>query len=314
MNYLFDIFADSSANLTDELAMSTQVKIIPFIITVNGEDFACYDKSKPFKEIAKPFYEKLASGADIKTSLIGEDRFFDEIEPTLKEGRDAILITIASGISGTYNQAVNASKALMAKYPERKVFVVDSANASLGEGLLAVNASRLRDLGESAETCYNWLEENKYKLNSYLTVDDLKYLRKGGRISLVTSIAGTILNIKPLIKADGGSPAKLSFYGKERGRRKALETIARTFSEKVENPENQTVAIAHCNCEEDALKLADMVKERGAKDVIIEYYDLCTASHAGPGTVALFFMGKDRRPNAAAQEVKKIGKTVKNEI
>lgn len=314
MNYTFDIFADSSANLPDEAVKSSQINIIPFISTVDGEDYACYDKTKPFKDVAAPFYKKLESGAQIMTSLIGEDRFVSELTPSLEQGKDVILITIAMGISGTHAQALKAQKALSEKFPDRKIYVVDSANASLGEGLLALNAAHLRDLGESAESCYNWLEENKYKLNAYLTVDDLKYLRKGGRISVAVAIAGTLLNIKPIIRADGGSPAKLAFFSKERGKKKALEAIANLFSEKVENPENQIVAIAHGDDEEDAKKLAEMVRERGAKEIIMEYYDLCTASHVGPGTVALFFMGKDRRPAPLPAADKVCGKTATRKI
>ncbi|MDE6001105.1 MAG: DegV family protein, partial [Clostridia bacterium] len=270
---------------------------------------------KPFSTTAKEFYERLAAGAEVNTSLVGEETIIDAVTPSMQAGKDVLFITIASGISGTYSQAIAAQKTLKEKFPKSKFIVVDSANASLGEGMLAFNAAKLRDMGESVEACGNWVEENKYKMNAYLTVNDLKYLRKGGRISTTLAIAGTILNIKPIIKADGGSPAKLAFFSKERGRRKSLDTLAKLFEENCINPENQTVAIAHCNCEEDALKLAEMVKERGARDVVIEYYDICTGAHAGPGTVAVFFMGKDRRANAAASaEMQTRGKTATQKI
>ena len=315
MNNLFDIFVDSAANLTDEMVASTGIKMVSFTCTVNGKETLCYESGKPFSPAAKAFYELMQTGAEIKTSLVGEAAIIDAVTPSLEAGKDVLFITIASGISGTYSQATAAQKTLKEKFPQSKFLVADSANASLGEGLLAVNAAKLRDLGESVESCAEWVEENKYKMNAYLTVNDLKYLRKGGRISTTLAIAGTILNIKPIIKADGGSPAKLAFFSKERGRKKSLDTLARMFEENCVNPENQTVAITHCNCEEDALKLAEMVKERGARDVIIEYYDICTGSHVGPGTVALFFTGKDRRANAAAAtEKQKRGKTATQKI
>lgn len=307
MNNLFDIFVDSAANLTDEMVASTGIKIISYICTVNGRDMKCYEEGKPFAPAAKEFYRLLSSGAEAKTSLVGEETIIDAVTPSLSAGKDVLLITISSGISGTYSQAIAAQKTLKEKFPQAKFIVADSANASLGEGLLAVNAAKLRDMGESVEACGRWVEENKYKMNSYLTVNDLKYLRRGGRISATLAIAGTILNIKPIIRADGGSPAKLAFFSKERGRRKSLDTLAGLFEENCVNPENQTVAITHCDCEEDALRLAEMIKERGARDVVIEYYDICTGAHAGPGTVAVFFMGKDRRANAAA-EAKKLGR------
>lgn len=311
----FDIFVDSSANLSDKMIAETGIKVISYICTVNGIDTVCYQEGKPFSLTAKEYYENMVAGAEVKTSLIGEARITEAVTTSFEQGRDAIFVTISSGISGTYNQAIQAKKALQEIFPERKLYVVDSANASFGQGLLAVNAAKLRDMGESAETCVKWIEENKYKMNSYVTVGDLKYLRKGGRISTTLAIAGTLLNIKPLLRADGGSPAKLSFYGKERGRRKALEALANAFSTNVVNPENQTVAIAHCDCADDAEKLAEMIRERGAKDIVIEFYDMCTGSHVGPGTVALFFAGKDRRTGAAeAVNFAPLGKAASQKI
>lgn len=311
----FDIFADSSANLTDEMIASTGINIISYICTFNGEDRLCYEKGVPFAETAKKFYDDIVAGADVKTSLVSQARIVEAVSPSMAEGKDVLFVTISSGISGTYAQALEAQKELKKLYPDCKMFVCDSANASFGEGLLAMNAAKLRDLGESIESCAKWIEENKYKMNSYVTVNDLKYLRKGGRISTTLAIAGTLLNIKPMLRADGGSPAKLTFFAKERGRRKALDALANAFKTNAVSPENQTVAIAHCDCEEDALKLADMIREFGAKDIVIEYYDLCTGSHVGPGTVALFFAGKDRRTNAAPQaEAQPRGKTAVNKI
>ena len=299
----FDIYVDSGANIPDELLKKHGITVVPFSCIINGEEKLCYEKERPFKETAREFYKLMREGAEIKTSLVPKERFIEYAETSLKEGRDAIIFTISSGISGTYNQAVNAEKELEEKYAANKVYVCDTANASMGSGMLALKIADLRDMGESAETCAKWAEENVYKINSYVTVGDLKYLRKGGRISTTLAIAGTLLNIKPVLWADGGSPAKLSFFGKERGRKKALSSLADSFVKNAEDL-HQTVAITHADCIEDAEELAQMVKERGATDVIIEYYDLCTGCHAGPGTVALFFFGKDRRGDAVEAEKK----------
>lgn len=314
MNNNFDIFVDSAANLNREMLARTGIKVISYNCLVNGENTVCFDENVPFAETAKAFYEKMSAGAEVSTSLVCEARILEAVLPSIRQGRDVLFITIASGISGTYSQALTAQKSVKENYPDVKFIVADSAIASLGEGMLAMGAARLRDIGESIETCAEWIEENKYKMNAYLTVNDLKYLRKGGRISATLAIAGTLLNIKPIIKADGGSPAKLTFSGKERGRRHALDAIIKAFDENVINPENQTVAIAHCNCESDALTLAEAVKARGVRDVIIEYYDLCTGAHVGPGTIALFFTGKDRRAAATAAETQKRGKTATQKI
>lgn len=305
----FDIFVDSSANLTEEMIAETGIKVIPFTCTVNGVQRLCFEDGVPFKQTAKNFYEELEKGAEIKTSLICEADFIEAVTPSMEQGKDALLVTITSSLSGTYAQAMKAKSALKEIFPDRNLYVVDSANASLGEGLLAVNAAKLRDLGESIEACAEWITENRYKMNSYVTVNDLKYLRKGGRVSAVAAIAGAILNIKPLLKADGNSPAKLVVYAKERGRKKSIEAIISAFKQNVLSPESQTIAITHCNCEEEALLLAERLKGLGAKDITIEYYDLCTGSHVGPGTIALFFAGKDRRNAAAATEAAPKGKT-----
>ena len=304
----FAIFADSGSNLPHALRRERDIRIIPYTCTVDGEERLCYEEDIPFVETAKRFYDAMRSGADVKTSLIVSERFIEALTPALEEGLDVLLFTISSGISGTSMQAQEAAKALAARYPSRKVFVLDSANASLGEGLILLKAADLRDLGESAEACAEWVKENAYKMNSFLTVDDLKYLRKTGRISRTVAIAGTLLNIKPLLQADGSANAKITAFGKARGRKKALAELAAIFEKRAVRPESQTIAIAHADCEDDARELAEMLRARGAGDIIIEYYDLCTGSHVGPGTVALFFWGSDRRSVQPAAETQPAGR------
>lgn len=308
----FDIFVDSGMNIPDKFVKKHNICVIPYSCTVNGELRLCYEKDGSFVETAKKYYDDLRNGADIKTSLIGMDKIMEYLTPSLKQGKDVVLFTISSGISGTYNQAVNAKEELEKEYPDCKVYVCDTANASMGSGLQALKVADLRDMGESAETCVKWVERNAYKFNSYATVADLKYLRKGGRISTTLAIAGTILNIKPILRADGATPAKLVFFSKERGRKKALTALANAYAENVDSLENP-VSICHADCEDDANELAEMLKERGAKDIIIEYYDLCTGTHVGPGTVAVFFYGKDRRTTAPLTEKSPSGKTVKQQ-
>jgi len=310
----FEIFTDSSANIPDGLISAHNIGVIPYTCTVNGKERLCYEKDKQFAETAKRFYDDMRAGADVKTSLVDAERIIKAVEPAMAAGKDAVMVTISSGISGTYHQALEAKKILENKYRGCKFYVCDSANAGLGQGLQVLKVADLRDMGESAASCADWVNENAYKLNSYFTVGDLKYLRKGGRISATLAIAGTILNIKPILKADGGTPAKITFFSKERGRKKALTALADIFRENAVNPETNTVAIAHADCEADALALADMIRDNGANDIIIEYYDVCTGSHVGPGTVALFFYGKDRRSAAAATQKKTNGRTATQKI
>lgn len=288
----FDIFVDSSANLTEEMIEENGIGVVSYVCTVDGKDMECYEKGRPFKETAKAFYDAMRAGSQTRTSLINAEKIISAVTPSLKAGKDVLFITISSGISGTNNQAKIAAEELKNLFPERKMLVCDSWNASLGEGLFAVYAAKMRDAGESIETCAQWIEEHKNNMNSVFTVSDLKYLKRGGRISATVAIAGTLLNIKPIMIAD--PKGIITQHGTERGRKKALLRLANRFSEKVTDPENQIVCISHADCEEDALYLAELVKERGAKNVVVQWYDICTGSHVGPGTVALFFMGKYR--------------------
>ncbi len=312
----FDIYVDSGANIPKSLAKSRGIRTISYHMTVNGEDRLCYEEDVPFEETAKKFYDDMRAGAEVKTSLMNAQTFYDALLPSLQAGSDVILFTISSGISATNKQAQEAGKMLEADFPGRKVYVIDSENASMGEGLLALKTADLRDLGESAETSATWARENAFKTNSYLTVGDLKYLKRTGRISTTLAIAGTLLNIKPVLRADGSANTKIVFYGKERGRKKALMALAEAYREHAFDYDKQTVAICHGDCKEDAEYLAGLIREIGAEDVIIEYYDLCTGSHVGPGTVALFFFGKDRRGTLPTAEAEKRphGKVATNKI
>ncbi len=305
--YNFDIFADSAANLTDGMVAESGVKIIPFHYIVNGEEKLCYNADRPFEEVAKEFYTELASGADIKTSLVCEQQFIEALTPSLEAGRDVLLVTITEALSGTFAQATKAAETLKTMYPDRNVVVFDSANASLGEGYLAYKAAKMRADGASLEECVKWLEENKYLLNAAVTVDELKYLKKSGRVSTIAAVAGAILNIKPMLKADGASPAMLTVYAKERGRRKSIDALIKAYTEHATKEIDDTVLITHGNCKEEALALAEEFKNLGASEVIIEYYDLCTGAHVGPGTLAVFFFGKDRRtPQEVAEHKKRL--------
>ncbi|MDE6356491.1 MAG: DegV family protein [Clostridia bacterium] len=291
----FVIFADSAANVPFEFVKKYDIKIIPFLYNLEGVDYPCFTNDENFEETAKAFYNKLNEGADIKTTLVNEARIIEAVEPAMKDGKDAVIFTITADMSGTFNQATKAKAVLEEKYKGCKLHVLDSANASMGEGLQVIKFAEMKAAGESLENCLKYWEETVYKVNSFVTVADLKYLKRSGRVSTIIALAGTLLNIKPIMWANGTAPAKLTVCAKERGRKKSLMYILEAFKQRVENPAEQTIAITHADCREDALWLAEQVKALGAKDVIIEYYDLCTGAHVGPGTIALFFLGKDRR-------------------
>lgn len=288
----FEIFVDSAANLTDELIAKHSIKVIPYFCSINGTETPCYQDGVPSEEIAKNFYEAMREGAETKTTLINADRIIDEVTPTMQAGKDVLLFVITTKLSGTYNQALAAKERLKEIFPERKLLVVDSFNASLGEGLLAVYAAEKRDEGKSLDEVYEWISERTPYMNSFVTVSNLKYLKRSGRVNAAKAIVGTILKINPLIW--GSDKGELEVFANERGRKKAMNKMVELFKERVTDPENQHVAITHADCLEDAEHLAEMVKAAGAKEVIITMYDLCTGAHIGPGTLALFFWGKKR--------------------
>lgn len=300
----FDIFTDSAANLTDEIIDKYDIGIVSYTVSIDGQEMECYVKGQPTNEIAIKFYEAMAEGKLTKTTLINAGKIEEAITPSLEAGRDVLFVSISSTISGTYNQINFAAEELKKKYPDRKILVFDSYNASLGEGLFALYAAKLAEKGYGIDECFAWMQENKMKMNSVFTVSDLKYLKRGGRISATLAIAGTLLNIKPVLWAD--EHGKMVFMCSERGRKKAIAKLAQTFADRVVDPENQTLAIAHANCADEAEALKAMLIEKGATDVIVNVYDICTGAHVGPGTVALFYLGRergkeDKKPSALAK-------------
>lgn len=288
----FEIFVDSAANLTDELIAKHNIHIVPYTCSINGEEMECYQKAVLSDEIAKKFYDAMREGAETKTTLINADKFIDAITPVMQAGKDVLLFVITTKLSGTYNQALAAKERLKETFPERKLLVVDSFNASMGEGLMAVYSAEKRDKGEDIDSVYSWACDNVANMNSFVTVSSLKYLKRTGRVNAAKALIGTMLKINPVIW--GSHNGELEVLCNVRGRKKALSKLVELFKERVIDPENQHVAIAHADCLEEAEQLANMIKDAGAKEVILNMYDLCTGAHIGPGTIALFFMGKKR--------------------
>ena len=288
----FEIFVDSAANLTDELIAKHNIHVVPYTCSINGEEMECYQKAVPSDEIAKKFYDAMREGAETKTTLINADKFIDAITPVMQAGKDVLLFVITTKLSGTYNQALAAKERLKETFPERKLLVVDSFNASMGEGLMAVYSAEKRDKGEDIDSVYSWACDNVANMNSFVTVSSLKYLKRTGRVNAAKALIGTMLKINPVIW--GSHNGELEVLCNVRGRKKALSKLVELFKERVIDPENQHVAIAHADCLEEAEQLANMIKDAGAKEVILNMYDLCTGAHIGPGTIALFFMGKKR--------------------
>lgn len=282
----FEIMTDSSANLTPDLAHEANIQIIPLTCLTEAGEMPAYDDTKPFD--GHTFYDKLRQTGPIKTSMINCAQFIRAFEPVLKAGKDILYVAMSSGISGTCDAAIQAASELMRKYPGRAVKVIDTLAASFGEGIFALKASMMRSAKASLDTAAVWAESNKRRMCQFFTVDDLMFLSKGGRISSLTARIGALANIKPLLM--GNSEGKIVSCGKVIGRKKSLLALADLFDKNAPRDSQDIVAIAHGDCEKDALYLADQLKKkRSLKDVLIRCYEPGTGSHVGPGAVALFF-------------------------
>ena len=241
----------------------------------------------------KEVYAALRAGEAAKTSAVNPDRWANAMEPYLAAGTDVLVLAFSSGLSTTYQSAVIAADELREKYPERTIYVVDTLCASLGQGLLVWYACKKRDEGMSLEELHTWAEENKFHLCHWFTVDDLMYLKRGGRISAATAVIGTMLKVKPVLHMD--DEGHLINMFKVRGRKAALEAIADKLGELGKGYDNSTVFICHGDCLEDARYVEKLVREKyGVKDVFINYTGAVIGSHSGPGTVSVFFMGEHR--------------------
>ena len=241
------------------------------------------------------FYEAMRNGSMPTTAQVNPENAKALLEPYLKEGKDILHIAFSSGLSGTYNSSRIAAEELMEEYPDRKIIVVDSLSASLGQGLLVWLAQQKKELGQTLEDVVDWVEKNKLKMVHLFTVDDLNHLYRGGRVSRTTAIVGSMLNIKPVLHVD--NEGKLTAIGKVRGRKKALQELVKLMDEKIGSfgADCDTIFISHGDCEQDAQYVAAKVKEKyNIKNIIINQVGATIGAHSGPGTMALFFVGDVR--------------------
>ena len=241
------------------------------------------------------FYEAMRNGSMPTTAQVNPENAKALLEPYLKEGKDILHIAFSSGLSGTYNSSRIAAEELMEEYPDRKIIVVDSLSASLGQGLLVWLAQQKKELGQTLEDVADWVEKNKLKMVHLFTVDDLNHLYRGGRVSRTTAIVGSMLNIKPVLHVD--NEGKLTAIGKVRGRKKALQELVKLMDEKIGSfgADCDTIFISHGDCEQDAQYVAEKVKEKyNIKNIIINQVGATIGAHSGPGTMALFFVGDVR--------------------
>lgn len=286
--YTYQILTDSCCDLPRELVTQLQIQVAN--LTVHYDENVTFDEGQmPNKE----FYDGIRAGKMPKTSAVNPERWKDLMESVLKEGQDVLVIAFSSGLSTTYQSAVIAGEELKEEYPQRRILVVDSLSAAIGQGMLVWHAANQRAEGKDIESVYNWVLENRLKLRHEVTVEDLMHLKRGGRVSAATAVMGTMLSIKPMIKVDNNG--KLETVGKARGRKASIKNLVEKL-EKFGNPEaNETVFIGHGDCPEDAAYLEEQVKGRfGVKNVITSYVGNVIGSHTGPGVLVIAFFGQER--------------------
>ncbi len=284
----FAIFTDTSANLPTPLLRKYRIGVIPFSYSVNGKKHVCMNTGT-FKSAA--YYGAIRAGADVMTAQINPQAYIDALSPALGAGQDVLFVGMSSGISGSFRSAELAAQELRAMYPSRTVRLVDTLGASLGEGIPALRAAGYRGKGRSLAETAELVEADCKRMCQIFTVDDLMHLRRGGRLSGVSAVVGTVLHIKPLLK--GNEQGQIVTCGKVRGRKNAIEALAQRYDSLVTHPEIQTVGVAHADCPEDAALLCDLLrKNRPPKEILVVDYEPVTGSHVGPGALALFFLGK----------------------
>ena len=284
----FVIITDSSCDLTKNLASEWGIDVLSLEVTVDGVGRFLNHEIDP-----KEFYGYLRDKRPAKTSAANMDSFTELFERVVKEGKDILYIGFSSGLSATYMAGKNAAEDVMEKYPDSKILVIDSLCAALGQGLLIKYAVEKKNSGASIEELKAYVEDLIPRLAHWFTVDDLFFLKRGGRVSAATAVMGTVLSIKPVLHVDNAG--KLINVSKARGRDAAIKALLENMKRTAIKPEGQTVYIGHGDCYDDAKKLADMITaEFGITDIVIDYVGPVIGAHSGPGTLALFFVANER--------------------
>lgn len=284
------IITDSACDLSREYIDNNDIGLLSLVLNLN-EEVIKDDLGKTLSY--KDFYRQMRKGATPTTSQVNAHEFEEEFIKYVKNGDSIICITISSALSGTFNSANIARNNILEEYPEAKIELVDSLSVSMGQGLLVLKACEMRDNGASIEEIVQWLEDNKRKIIHSILIDDLNHLKRGGRISGATATIGGLLNIKPSAYID--DEGKLVQGEKIKGKKKALKFLANEVREKVINDENEVIYICHGDCLEEAEALRDIIlQEVKLKDIIINYVGNVVGAHAGPGVLAVVYLGKNR--------------------
>ena len=285
---MYEIITDTSANLDAALLRQQGIGVIPFSFYIDGQETRCTD-TEQFD--TKAFYDGMRRGTPVTTSQLTPQRYLDCFAPLLAAGRDILFVGMSSGVSGSYASARMAAAQLQEEFPQRKLRLVDTLSASLGEGLQVLKAAEYRTAGIDLDTAADRLLEERHRMCQVFTVEDLRYLRRSGRISNLKAAVGTVLQIKPMLKGD--PQGQIVCFAQVRGRKKSIEVLAEQYDRYIEDAENETVAIVHADCPQEAEELARLLqRNHPPRKILTACYEPMTGSHVGPGALALFFYGK----------------------
>ena len=287
----YAVMTDSSADLTAGLVEQLGLDVIPLSVNVGQQSFMNYPDER---EISSPdFYELLRKGANAQTSAVNVDTFLSAMSVHLKAGKDVLYLGFSSGLSSTYGASEIAAQELREAYPDRKILTVDTLCASLGQGLLVYLTMQKVLAGATIEEAAAYAEENRLHLCHWFTVDDLFFLKRGGRVSAATALVGSALGIKPVLHVD--NEGHLINVSKARGRKNSILALVDRMEASAIEPQKQTVFISHGDCLADAEFLAAEVRKRfGISYITINFVGPVIGAHSGPGTLALFFLGTER--------------------
>ena len=287
----YRIVTDSTTDLTPELIQELDVQVIPLCYIMEGKTYHNIPGGGEMTD--REFYAKLRAGSMSTTTQVNSEEFLRVFTPLLEAGQDVLYIGFSSGLSGTYQSAALAREELKQRFPGRRLEVFDSRCASMGEGLLVYHAAKLQQAGKSLDEVLSWLKENVLNLCHWFPVDDLNHLKRGGRVSTATALVGTMLGIKPVLHVD--NEGHLIPVSKVRGRKQSLDALVRRMEDTALDPAGQMVFISHGDCLEDARYVERQIREKlGVRQVELGFIGPVIGAHSGPGTVALFFLGKER--------------------
>ena len=287
----YAFFTDSDSDLPFRFVDELELDMVYMPYMVDGKEYFD-DLGRNGKE--KEFFDAMRGGAAPVTSLLPTAAYEEYIEPVLASGRDILFAAFSSQLSGTIQNIYAAREELLQRYPERRMIVVDTLSISLPQSILVLKAHELYRQGKTMDEVAAWLEENKSRSQAFFTVDDLVYLRRGGRISAVAATVGTMLDLKPIITE--GKNGKLLSMDKVRGRKQALRTLAELAAQNIDDPSEAEMYVLHADAPQDAERLVQLLREKipGIDRISVRYVGPVIGAHCGPGTVAVCFFGKER--------------------